>query len=133
MRCACPRLSSRAPPRSRASPGTASAPTASRAGWCNGRAIFDISADRWEDACSGLAECVALASARGQAALTAIAAFHLAIVEAALGREEDCRVHAAVAAEYALRAGNRHVATSGFPLGLLALTLGRLDEAIVEL
>ena len=58
----------------------------------------------------------------------------LAVIEAAMGRERDCRRHAGAAMHLAARAADWPVqALAGEALGLLELGLGRLDAAVRRL
>jgi DNA-binding CsgD family transcriptional regulator/tetratricopeptide (TPR) repeat protein len=89
---------------------------------------------RWREALADGGEAVELATDTGQLALVAFAGGALAEVEAATGREDDCRDHV----ERALAiADPTHSDAIGIyahaALGLLELGLGRLDVAVEEL
>jgi DNA-binding CsgD family transcriptional regulator len=85
----------------------------------------------WRAAYGSAVESLRLAHASGHAHETLRGLARLALVEAGLGREEDCRRHG----ERALALADRQADHSGSvlarsALGLLELGLGRLDEAV---
>ncbi len=79
-------------------------------------------------------EAVRLAAESGQLGLLAFAANMLVEVEAALGREAECREHAAIGMAVADAVGGDAMGIYGRgALGMLELTLGRPEEAIAPL
>jgi DNA-binding CsgD family transcriptional regulator len=86
----------------------------------------------WIPAYADAAESLRLARETGQLAFHSLA--FLARVEAARGLEADCRAHAEEALEHAERDGVGAATTyARWALGLLALGLGRMSEAIEQL
>jgi len=95
-----------------------------------GLSELDFRTGNWPAAYAGAAEAVRIAEETGQHATLAFSLVCLARVEAAQGREEDCRAHIDRALEIApLRIG-AVVAYAVTTLGLLELGLGRSEEAI---
>lgn len=84
---------------------------------------------RWPEAYAEGTEAVRLAEDTGQS--VEIILYFLCPLEAAMGREEECRSHAALALERAARSGNPVVWIRA-ALGKLELGLGRFDEAVRE-
>jgi ATP/maltotriose-dependent transcriptional regulator MalT len=86
----------------------------------------------WIPAYADAAESLRLARETGQLVFHSLA--FLARVEAARGLEADCRAHAEEALEHAERDGVGAATTyARWALGLLALGLGRMSEAIEQL
>jgi DNA-binding CsgD family transcriptional regulator len=94
---------------------------------------LDFRTGNWVTAYAGAAEAVRIADETDQAATLAFSLSCLARVEAAQGREDDCRSHVVRALEIADPGVGAVVAFSGSALGLLELGLGRADEAIGHL
>jgi DNA-binding CsgD family transcriptional regulator len=92
------------------------------------QAQLDFRRGRWAQALAGASEAAELAEDTGQLALLVHALAPLAIVEAGLGSEADCRAHVARGLELEGLGVQFHAA-----LGLLELGLGRIPEAIEAL
>lgn len=91
-------------------------------------AELDFRAGRWPAARAEASEAVQLAAETGQA--TDIGLFTLAVIEAVLGREQECRENVARGLEVLSATGNEGLLPwAGKALGLLALGLRRPDEA----
>ena len=89
---------------------------------------------RWASAYAAGAEAARLGEETGQLNDMAYALCVLSRVEAALGREQDCRAHLAHALELVERLGAEILrAYVGATLGFLELGCGRAEEAVVAL
>ena len=88
------------------------------------QAHLDLRRGRWAAALAGASEAVELAEDAGQLALLPHALAALALVEAGLGHEADCRAHVARGLE---RSADPHLHAA---LGQLELALGHIPEAI---
>ena len=95
---------------------------------------LDFRTGRWASAYANAAESVRLAEELGQANELCFSLVNLAAVEAAQGREAECRAHVERARTGALALGAGSVVVyCGWVLGLLELGLGRLQAACDEL
>jgi DNA-binding CsgD family transcriptional regulator len=91
-------------------------------------AELDFRSGRWPSALAQASEAVQLAAETGQA--TDVGRLSLAVIEAALGREADCRRHVAEGLSELARTGNEALSPwAGRALGLLALSHRRPEEA----
>ena len=100
------------------------------------RAELAYRRSQWSVALADATESASLAAAFGQAQARGLALTCQARLEACLGREADCRVSAAEAADIGRRLGGEGspISAWGSPaLGLLELGRGRPDEAIAHL
>jgi DNA-binding CsgD family transcriptional regulator/tetratricopeptide (TPR) repeat protein len=98
------------------------------------RAQLRFRQGRWQQALADGEEAVELATDTGQLALVAFTGGALAEVEAAGGREDDCRDHAGRALAIADPTGSDAIGIYAHAaLGLLELGLGRLDAAVEQL
>ncbi|MGE4425761.1 MAG: AAA family ATPase [Solirubrobacteraceae bacterium] len=98
------------------------------------RGQLELRRGRPLEALAAGSEALALGTDSRQDLIAALAAAMLAQTDAALGREEDCREHAAIAHRAADRVGAALVAfTADAALGRLELGLGRTDAALVLL
>lgn len=88
------------------------------------QAHLDLRRGRWTSALAGASEAVELAHDAGQLALLPHALAAIALVEAGLGHEADCRAHVAAGLE---RSEDAYLHAA---LGQLELALGRIPEAI---
>lgn len=96
------------------------------------RSDLEFRTGNWIPAYADASESLRLARETGQLDFHSLA--FLARVEAARGLEGDCRAHAAEALEQAARHGIGAAETyARWALGLLAIGLGRMPEAIVHL
>jgi DNA-binding NarL/FixJ family response regulator len=97
-------------------------------------AFYDLVQGRWAAAYIGLSEAVTLAQEFDQLPERCLGLRALAWIEAAQGREQACRVHINEAIELAnaLEQPWSRMNAEGV-VGLLELSLGRLDTAIVQL
>jgi DNA-binding CsgD family transcriptional regulator len=95
---------------------------------------LDFREGQWRRASARAAEAAELAASMGQVGERAWGLVNLAWVEAAQGREADCRAHAAEAGELATAssAGALLLQLSAV-LGLLELGLGRISDALARL
>jgi DNA-binding CsgD family transcriptional regulator len=91
---------------------------------------LDFRTGNWAAAYAGASEAVRIADETHQVTTLAFSLSCLVRVEAAQGREEECRVHAERALEIASPGISAVVALTGSGLGLLELGLGRLEEAL---
>jgi DNA-binding CsgD family transcriptional regulator len=87
----------------------------------------------WAAAYAAATEAVRLADETHQTTTLGFSLGLLSRLEAAQGREEDCRAHSAQALEISYPQVGAVVAFSGSSLGLLELGLGRAEEARVQL
>ena len=95
---------------------------------------LDFRTGRWASAYAAGAEAARLGEETGQLNDMAYALCVLSRVEAALGREQDCRANLAHALELVERLGAESLrAHVGTTLGFLELGLGRAEEAAVAL
>jgi hypothetical protein len=80
------------------------------------------------------AESTQLTAEAGQTLVTSLALLALARVEAILGHDEDCRQHVATGLELSRRTGYGVIENfAGSTLGLLELSRGRADRAVMHL
>ncbi len=112
--------------RARSSPGTLPYALASLS-------ELDFRTGNWASAYAGGSEALRLATETGQASGVSFSLVCLARIEAAQGREADCRAHANRAFELAAFGVRSIVAYAASALGLLELGLGRSDAAIGHL
>jgi DNA-binding CsgD family transcriptional regulator len=96
-------------------------------------AEIDYRTGDWAAAYAGASEAVRIAEDTGQESLLAYGLVCLAQVEAARGREDDCRAHTARASELAAVRAGAALAYADAALGLLELGLGRTDAAVGHL
>jgi DNA-binding CsgD family transcriptional regulator len=96
-----------------------------------GKAEVDFRIGKWPAAYAGASEAVQIAEDTDQRTLLAFALTSLARVEAGQGREDDCRTHADRAV--ATTSTGSIVSYRSAVLGLLALGLGRSEEAVEHL
>jgi DNA-binding CsgD family transcriptional regulator len=95
---------------------------------------YDFRVGNFAAAYAGATESVALANQTHQETEAAFSYVTLARSEAVLGRDEACQAHVRCALDLADRVGARAIHTyAASALGLLNLTLGRVDEAIAAL
>jgi DNA-binding CsgD family transcriptional regulator len=94
---------------------------------------LDTRTGRWTSAYADASEAVRIASDTDNSFWRCHALGSLALVEAAQGREEQCRAHAAEALALARSLDIEYPREIGDALGLLELGLGRPDEAISHL
>ena len=98
-----------------------------------GLAELDFRTGGWARAYANAAEAVTLARETQQPVSLAFALACLARIEAAQGRHEDCREHAAEAFGFAAGGAGSVVVYAAAALGLLELGTGRIEEAIEHL
>jgi DNA-binding CsgD family transcriptional regulator len=91
---------------------------------------LDFRTGNWAAAYAGATEAVRIADETNQVTTLAFSLSCLARVEAAQGREDECRVHSERALDIASPGIAAVVALTRSSLGLLELGLGRLDEAL---
>jgi DNA-binding CsgD family transcriptional regulator len=91
---------------------------------------LDFRIGNWAAAYAGASEAVRIADETHQVTTLAFSLSCLARLEAAQGREAECRVHSEQALEIASPGISAVVALTGSGLGLLELGLGRLEEAL---
>jgi DNA-binding CsgD family transcriptional regulator len=91
---------------------------------------LDFRTGNWAAAYACASEAVRIAEETHQVTTLAFSLSCLARVEAAQGREDDCRVHSERALEIASPGISAVVALTEAGLGLLELGLGRLEEAL---
>ena len=97
-------------------------------------ADLDFRTGRWPAAYAGATESMRLAGDTRQTGVLAYSLLAAARIEAAQGRDHECRGHVARALEAALAAGTASAALfSHSTLGLLELGLGEAKEAATEL
>jgi DNA-binding CsgD family transcriptional regulator len=96
-----------------------------------GKAEVDFRIGNWPAAYAGASEAVRIAEDTDQRTLLAFALVSLARVEAGQGREDDCLAH--VDRAVATTSTGSIVSYRSAVLGLLALGLGRPDEAVEHL
>ena len=98
-----------------------------------GLAELDFRTGSWARAYANATEAVTLARETEQPVSLAFALAWLARIEAAQGRDVDCREHATEAFDLAEGGAGSVVVYAAAALGLLELGGGRVDEAIVHL
>jgi ATP/maltotriose-dependent transcriptional regulator MalT len=98
-----------------------------------GLAELDFRTGAWARAYANASEAVGLAKETEQPAALAFALAGLARIEAAQGREDDCRAHVTHALDLADLGVGAVVIFSAAALGLLELGLGRSERAIEQL
>jgi DNA-binding CsgD family transcriptional regulator len=91
---------------------------------------LDFRAGNWAAAYAGATEAVRIADETHQVTTLAFSLSCLARVEAAQGREDECRRHSERALEIASPSIGAVVALTGSGLGLLEIGLRRLEEAL---
>lgn len=96
-------------------------------------ADLDFRTGHWASAYASATEAVRLADETHQVATLAFSLGFVARLEAAQGKEDDCRSHSAQALAIAASGVGAATALSGSGLGLLELGLGRLERAVEEL
>src|ERR687888_1410382 len=96
-------------------------------------ADLDFRTGHWASAYASATEAVRLADETHQVATLAFSLGFIARLEAAQGKEDDCRSHSAQALAIAASGVGAATALSGSGLGLLELGLGRLERAVEEL
>jgi DNA-binding CsgD family transcriptional regulator len=97
-------------------------------------ADFELRRGKIAVAYASAAESVQLAAETGQATLSSFSMVVLARVEALLGHDEDCRRHVAAGLEFSRRTGAYSMEEfAASALGLLELSRGRADRAVVHL
>jgi DNA-binding CsgD family transcriptional regulator len=96
-------------------------------------ADLDFRTGSWAAAYASATEAVRVAHETHQVATLAFSLGCLARLEAAQGREEDCRSHSAQAHAIASSGVGAVTALAGSSLGLLELGAGRLEQALDEL
>jgi DNA-binding CsgD family transcriptional regulator len=94
---------------------------------------LDFRLGNWVAAYASATEAVRIAEETNQFATRAFSLGCLARLEAAQGKEDDCRSHSAQAFAIAAAGVGAVTALSGSGLGLLELGLGRLEQALEEL
>jgi DNA-binding CsgD family transcriptional regulator len=95
-----------------------------------GRANLEFRCGRWQHAHADASEAASMAAALGQHFFRVVALAQLATVEAGLGRDLACRASAAAVTELLGQHGGRSLlGVVDAARGLLALGLGRIDEA----
>lgn len=98
-----------------------------------GLAELDFRTGAWPHAYANASEAARLAEETEQPAALAFALAVLARIEAALGREDECRAHVARAVDLAAFGVGAVVVFAGAAAGLLELGIGRGEEAIGHL
>jgi class 3 adenylate cyclase/DNA-binding CsgD family transcriptional regulator len=98
-----------------------------------GLSELDFRTGNWAAAYAGAAEAVRIAEETGQHVMHAFGLVCLARVEAAQGREGDCRAHSALSNKIAPVEIDAVAAYALSTLGLLELGLGRSDDATSHL
>jgi DNA-binding NarL/FixJ family response regulator len=98
-----------------------------------GQAELDFRTGGWARAYANASEAVTLARQTEQPVSLAFALACLARIEAAQGRDRDCREHATEAFDLAAGGAASVVVYAAAALGLLELGEGRIDEAIEQL
>jgi DNA-binding CsgD family transcriptional regulator len=93
---------------------------------------LDMRTGSWAAAYGAATEAVRIADETRQATTLAFSLGCLARLEAAMGREDDCRAHAAEALAIAHPRVGAVVALARSALGLLELGLGRADDAVAH-
>jgi ATP/maltotriose-dependent transcriptional regulator MalT len=96
-------------------------------------ADLDFRTGNWAAAYAGATEAVRIAEETNQTTTLAFSLGCLARLEAAQGRESDCRAHSERALEIAYPRIGAVVALAGSGLGLLELGLGQVDQAMEQL
>lgn len=96
-------------------------------------ADLDFRTGKWASAYAGASEAVRLADETNQITTLAFSLGCLARLEAAQGRESDCRAHSERALTIAYPRVGAVVALAGSGLGLLELGLGHVDRAVEQL
>lgn len=94
---------------------------------------LDFRTGNWAAAYASATEAVRIADETHQATTLGFSLGLLSRIEAAQGREADCRAHAAQAMAISYPRVGAVVAFSGSGLGLLELGLGRTEEAVAQL
>jgi DNA-binding CsgD family transcriptional regulator len=94
---------------------------------------LDFRTGNWAAAYAEATEAVRIADETNQTTTLGFSLGLLSRLEAALGREEDCRAHAAEAMAISYPHVGAVVAFSGSGLGLLELGLGRTEQAVDQL
>ena len=94
---------------------------------------IDFRTGNWAAAYAGASEALRLSTEMGQASSLSFSLVCVARIEAAQGREADCRAHANRAFELAAFGVRSIVAYAASALGLLELGLGKSDAAIGHL
>jgi len=96
-------------------------------------ADLDFRTGNWAAAYASATEAVRVAHETHQIATLAFSLGCLARLDAAQGREEDCRSHSAQAHAIAASGVGAVTALAGSSMGMLELGIGRLDQALKEL
>jgi DNA-binding CsgD family transcriptional regulator len=94
---------------------------------------FELRRGKIAAAYAAAAESTQLGAETGQTFLTSLALVTLGRVEAILGHDEDCRQHVATGLELSRRTGYDVIENFAASLGLLQLSRGRADRAVIHL